>query len=126
MKTSVSKQLLRKEAEWKWCGNCNSFHAHVGASLCAGCSLEEEDIEWYIQNVESQKEASEKKSADPETPQPLSGVEEGDRIYLSSGVTQEVVEVTSRSVKTSDRSFVKSDGTGWGSNEIDAAPCDAL
>lgn len=87
------------------------------------CALDEEDVEWYIENVESKKEAAEpKEMPDPETPQSLDGVKEGDEIFLSSGVTTTVTEVTSRSVKTSIGSFVKSDGTGWGSNELDAAP----
>lgn len=120
---SISKRLLQKDLESKWCRSCQSYREHVGGTLCVECALDEEDVEWYIENVESKKEAAEpKEMPDPETPQSLDGVKEGDEIFLSSGVTTTVTEVTSRSVKTSIGSFVKSDGTGWGSNELDAAP----
>jgi len=117
----ISKKLLNKPLEMKWCGSCDSFKEHVSGTLCVGCALTDEEVEWYINNVESQKTESEDEKK-PEPPKPLSGVEEGDEIYLSSGATTVVNEVTSRSVKTSVGSFVKSDGTGWGSNETDAAP----
>lgn len=119
---SVSKKLLQKPLETKWCRTCQCYKEHVGGVLCVGCSLDEEDVEWYIQNIESQKEASEETRPDPEPPKPLTHVEEGEDIFLSSGVTTTVTETTSRSVKTSEGSFVKSDGTGWGSNELSAAP----
>lgn len=117
----ISKKLLNKPLEMKWCNSCDSFKEHVGGTLCVGCVLTDEEVEWYINNVESQMEASEEKKT-PEPPKPLSGVEEGDRIYLSDGTEAVVSGTTSRSVKASGRSFVKSDGTGWGSNELDAAP----
>ena len=117
----ISKQLLRRPLETKWCRNCQCFREHIGGTLCTGCSLDEEEINWYIENVESQKEETEEREM-PEPPKPLDDVEEGDEIYLSSGARAIVTEVTSRSVKTDVGSFVKSDGTGWGSNETDAAP----
>lgn len=120
---AINKKLLEKPLETKWCRSCNQYEEHVGGTLCVGCSLDEEDVNWYIDNVESQMEKekpeSEKK---PEPPKPLTHVEEGDRIFLSDGTEAVVNETTSRSVKASGRSFVKSDGTGWGSNELDAAP----
>jgi len=124
----VSKKLLDKPLESKFCRTCQQYTEHVGGTLCAGCSLEEEDIEWYIENIESEVEPSttensSKSRAQPEPPQPLSNVSAGDRLLLSNGLETEVKESTSRSVKTADgQSFVKSDGTGWGSNELDAAP----
>lgn len=117
----ISKKLLNKPLETKWCRSCNSFREHVGGTLCVDCSLQDEEVEWYINNVESQMEAAPEPKT-PETPQPLSSVEEGDEIYLSDGTQAVVNETTSRSVKASGKSFVKSDGTGWGSNELDAAP----
>lgn len=117
----LNKRLLQKPLETKFCRECEQFQEHVGGTLCVGCSLDEEDMKWYIKNVESQKETEEPENT-PDPPQPLPGVEEGDQIYLSSGATTTVTEVTSRSVKTDVGSFVKSDGTGWGSNETDAAP----
>lgn len=119
---SISKQLLQKDLEAKWCRTCQCFREHVGGTLCVGCSLDEEDVEWYMENVESKKEQTEDTVEMPEPPKPLSGVEEGDELYLSSGAQTTVTEVTSRSVKTPVGSFVKSNGTGWGSNEVDAAP----
>jgi hypothetical protein len=117
----ISKKLLEKPLETKWCRSCEQYEEHVGGTLCVGCSLDEEDIDWYINNVESQMEASEEEKK-PEPPKPLTHVEEGDRIFLSDGTEAVVSGTTSRSVKASGRSFVKSDGTGWGSNELDAAP----
>lgn len=117
----ISKKLLNKPLETKWCNSCDSFKEHVGGTLCVGCVLTDEEVEWYIKNVESQKTEPETEKK-PEPPKPLSGVEEGDRIYLSDGTEAVVSGTTSRSVKASGRSFVKSDGTGWGSNELDAAP----
>ena len=122
---AISKSLLDKPLESKFCRTCQQYTEHVGGTLCAGCSLEEEDVEWYIENIESQMESSpeSRNRAQPEPPQPLSNVTAGDRLLLSNGLEAEAVEVTSRSVKTaSGESFVKSNGTGWGSNELDAAP----
>ena len=116
----ISKQLLNKPLETKWCSSCQAYREHIGGTLCSGCTLTDEEVEWYIENVESQK--TEEEHSPPETPQPLSGVETGDTLYLSSGTTAKVTDVTSRSVKTENYSFVKSDGTGWGSTEINAAP----
>jgi len=118
----LNKRLLDKPLETKFCRECEQYQEHVGGTLCVGCSLDEEDVEWYIQNVESQKEDVEEKKQHPQTPQPLTRVESGDSLYLSNGTTTRVTEVTSRSVKTEEYSFVKSDGTGWGSTDIDAAP----
>lgn len=124
---AISKSLLDKPLESKFCRTCQQYTEHVGGTLCAGCSLEEEDVEWYIENIESQMESSpeseSRNRAQPEPPQPLSNVSAGDRLLLSNGLETEAAEVTSRSVKTaSGESFVKSNGTGWGSNELDAAP----
>lgn len=120
---AISKTLLDKPLETKWCRNCQQFEEHVGGTLCVGCSLEEEDVQWYIDNVESEleEEEAEERRPTPQTPQPLTHAEEGDELYLSDGRRVEVEGVTSRSVKACGRSFVKSDGTGWGSNELDAA-----
>ena len=122
---AISKSLLDKPLESKFCRTCQQYTEHVGGTLCAGCSLEEEDVEWYIENIESEIEPSKDSSSkiQPEPPQPLSGVSVGDRLMLSNGLETEATEVTSRSVKTANGdSFVKSDGTGWGSNDLDAAP----
>lgn len=118
----ISKKLLEKPLETKWCRSCNQYQEHVGGTLCVGCSLDEEDVNWYIDNVESQMEKEPESEKKPEPPKPLTHVEEGDRIFLSDGTEAVVSETTSRSVKTAEGSFVKSDGTGWGSNELDAAP----
>jgi hypothetical protein len=83
--------------------------------------LDEEDIEWYIRNVESQKEREKQSGSKPTPPKPLTHAQKGDKLILSNGTKAKVTGVTSRSVKASGRSFVKSDGTGWGSNELDAA-----
>lgn len=122
---AISKSLLDKPLESKFCRTCQQYTEHVGGTLCAGCSLEEEDVEWYIENIESEIEPSDssKSQVQPEPPQPLSEVSVGDKLMLSNGLETKVTEVTSRSVKTASReSFVKSDGTGWGSNDLDAAP----
>lgn len=124
---AISKSLLDKPLESKFCRTCQQYTEHVGGTLCAGCSLEEEDVEWYIENIESEieqaAESSSKNRAQPEPPQPLSNVSVGDKLMLSNGLKTKVTEVTSRSVKTANGdSFVKSDGTGWGSNDLDAAP----
>jgi len=118
---SISKKLLEKPLETKWCRECGQYQEHVGGTLCVGCSLDEEDINWYIRNVESQKEREKQSESKPTPPKPLTHAKEGDELVLSDGSTAEVTGVTSRSVKASGRSFVKSDGTGWGSNELDAA-----
>lgn len=123
----ISKSLLDKPLESKYCRTCQQYTEHVGGTLCAGCSLEKEDIEWYIENIESEMtpepSGDNKSQAQPEPPQPLSDVNAGDKLMLSNGLEAEATEVTSRSVKTaSGQSFVKSDGTGWGSNDLDAAP----
>lgn len=118
---AISKKLLNKPLETKFCNTCEQHQEHVGGTLCVGCSLDEEDINWYIRNVESQVETSEDEKK-PKPPKPLTHVEEGDQIRLSDSTTATVREVTSRSVKARGKSFVKSDGTGWGSNELNAAP----
>ena len=123
---AISKSLLDKPLESKFCRTCQQYTEHVGGTLCAGCSLEEEDVEWYIENIESEIEQAVEASSSrvqPEPPQPLSEVSVGDKLMLSNGLETEATEITSRSVKTaSGESFVKSDGTGWGSNDLDAAP----